>query len=95
MYFIALLIFLVFAAYFGISELLPTYYWFESFGYGATYLIQIGYKTGLFFAFAFSIFLIYFLNDRITKTNKRTGKKLLEYSIMMDSFFPCALFFAK
>ena len=68
MYFIALLIILVFAGYFGVSELLPTYYWFESFGYGATYLIQIGYKTGLFFAFASSIFLIYFLNDRITKS---------------------------
>ena len=35
------------------------------------------------------------MNERITKTNKRTGKKLLKYSIMMDSFIPCALFFAK
>jgi hypothetical protein len=35
------------------------------------------------------------INDRITKTARSTGKKLLEYSMMIDSFFPLTLFLEK
>ncbi|MEK9727341.1 MAG: UPF0182 family protein [Candidatus Margulisiibacteriota bacterium] len=53
--------------YIGIFQILPELYWFQSFGYTSTFLIQLLYKTGLFLFFFGSIFLIYFINEKITK----------------------------
>ena len=67
MIFFSIIIAVIIFGSIGLLNILPEFFWFESFGYNATYLLQIGYQYGLLVGLFFSVFSLYLINEWVVR----------------------------
>ena len=68
MIFFSIIIAVIIFGSIALLNILPEFYWFESFGYNATYLLQIAYQYGLLIGLFFAVFSLYLINEWVVRS---------------------------